>query len=90
MRKSPATLGVEGSLSAFGLPDEYLVGPPIIVRWSGYFRSPDPGALPPGALNTARRLTYGISRTGAAKNRFLAEFLEWDQASIEQTNHSCS
>jgi hypothetical protein len=52
------------------------------------FRSPDPGALPPGALNTARRLTYGIEWTGAAKNRFLAEFLEGDQASIEQTNHS--
>jgi len=41
-------------------------------------------------ISTARRLTYGIERTGAAKNRFLAEFLEWDQASIEQTNHSYS
>ena len=51
------------------------------------FRSPDPGALPPGALRTARRSTYGIERTGAAKNRFLAEFLGMDQASIEQTHH---
>ena len=41
-------------------------------------------------ISTARRLTYGIERTGAAKNRFLAEFLEGDQASIEQTNHSSS
>jgi hypothetical protein len=32
---------VEGSSSAFGLPDEFLVGLPIIVRWSGFFRSPD-------------------------------------------------
>ena len=52
--------------------------------------SPDPGALPLGARRTARRLTYGIERTGAAKNRFLAEYLERDQASIEQTNHSFS
>jgi hypothetical protein len=36
--------------------------------------------------STARRLTYGIERTGAAKKRFLAEFLEWDQASHWQTN----
>src|ERR1700704_1455509 len=48
------------------------------------FRSPDPGALPPGALNTARRLTYGIEWTGAAKNRFLAEFLERDSGELSK------
>jgi hypothetical protein len=48
------------------------------------------GASTPGALNTARRLTYGIEWTGAAENRFSAEFLERDKASIEQTNHSFS
>ena len=85
-------LRVEGSPALFGRPDEYLVGPPIIVRWSGYF-VPQTQAhclLEPSActISTARRLTYGIERTGAAKNRFLAEFLGMDQASIEQTNHS--
>src|SRR5579859_7088885 len=73
IRKSPATLKVEGSPSAFRLPDEFLIGLSIIVRWSRLACSPDPGALPSGALRTARRLTYGIERTGAAKNRFLAE-----------------
>ena len=69
-----------------------LVGPPIIVRWRGFF-VPQTQAhclLEPSActIRPARRLTYGIERTGAAKNRFLAEFLGMDQASIEQTNHS--
>jgi hypothetical protein len=64
---------------------KFLVGPPIIVQWSRLF-APQTQAhclLEPRAcsLSTACRLTYGISRTGAAKNRFLAE------ASIEQTNH---
>src|SRR5882762_4534227 len=30
-------LRVEGSPALFGLPDEILVGPPIIVRWSRFF-----------------------------------------------------
>ena len=81
-------LRVEGSPALSGCLMKYLVGPPIIVRWNRFACSPDPGALLPGALSTARRLTYGIERTGAAKNRFLAEFLGMDQASIEQTIHS--
>ena len=81
-------LRVEGSPALFGLPDEYFGGPTNHRPVARIFRSPDPGALPPGAFSTARRLTYGIERTGAAKNRFLAEFLGMDQASIEQTNHS--
>ena len=85
-------LRVEGSPALFGRPDEFLVGPPIIVRWSGFF-VPQTQAhclLEPvlALLSPARRLTYGIEWTGAAKNRFLAEFLGMDQASIEQTNHS--
>ena len=87
-------LRVEGSPALSGSLMKYLAGLPIIVRWSGVF-VPQTQAhclLEPSActISTARRLTYGIERTGAAKNRFLAEFLEGDQASMEQTNHSSS
>ena len=81
-------LRVEGSPALLGLPDEYLVGPPIIVRWSGFFV---PQTQAHCLLEPLVRLVgrpTGIERTGAAKNRFLAEFLGMDQASIEQTNHS--
>jgi len=49
----------------------FLVGLPIIVRW-GRSRAPlTQGALPPGALSTACRSTYGNRADGSSKEPVL-------------------